>query len=57
MYLSKDDYTLALRPMLLYGSGTSSLRADVRRAQVFEHRSLCSIGRIEWENVISNSED
>ncbi|CAH8288633.1 unnamed protein product [Heterobilharzia americana] len=50
-------YCTAVRSVLLYGCKTWPLKVeDMRRLQVFDHRCLCSIGRIPWCHHVSNAE-
>ena len=49
-------YAAAVRPVLLYGTETWSLRAEDRqRLLVFDHRCLRSIAKVWWNNRISNA--
>lgn len=48
-------YATPVRSLLLCGSESWPLRTDVQRILVFEYSSLLSIGKIQWENFVSNS--
>ena len=50
-------YSAAVHPILLYGSVTWTPKAeDIRRVLVFEHHCFRSIGKIWWEQRISNTD-